>query len=92
LSLVVVVSSSVALLVSAFGVWGCFGFTLQRLWANSESAIAQKTSPSYEVKDSDIRRAVTALAAVPAATLPDSAFLSALEPQPPEWSHHKLDH
>ena len=34
--------------------------------------------PSYEVRDSDIRRAVTALAAVPAATLPDSAFLSAL--------------
>ena len=54
------------------------GFTLQQLWANSESAIAQKTSPSYEVRDSDIRRAVTALAAVPAATLPDSAFLSAL--------------
>ena len=54
------------------------GFTLQRLWASSESAIAQKTSPSYEVNDSDIRRAVTALAAVPAATLPDSAFLSAL--------------
>ena len=54
------------------------GFTFQQLWASSESAIAQKTSPSYEVKDSDIRRAVTALAAVPAATLPDSAFLSAL--------------
>ena len=54
------------------------GFTLQQLWANSESAIAQKTSPSYEVRDSDIHRAVTALAAVPAATLPDSAFLSAL--------------
>ena len=36
------------------------------------------TSPSYEVKDSDTRRAVTALAAVPAATLPDNTFLSAL--------------
>ena len=34
------------------------GFTLQQLWANSESAIAQKTS-SYEVRDSDIRRAGT---------------------------------
>ena len=34
--------------------------------------------PSYEVRNSDIRRAGTALAAVPAATLPDSAFLSAL--------------
>ena len=30
------------------------------------------------MKDSDIRLAVTAIAAVPAATLPDSAFLSAL--------------
>ena len=37
-----------------------------------------ETSPSYEVKDSDIRRAVMALTAVPAATLPESAFLSAL--------------
>ena len=54
------------------------GFALQQLWANSESAIAQKTSPSYEVKDSDIRRAVMAIAAVPAATLPESAFLLAL--------------
>ena len=26
------------------------GFTLQQLWTNSESAIAQKTSPSYEVR------------------------------------------
>ena len=34
------------------------GFALQQLWANSESAITQKTSPSYEVKDNDIRRAV----------------------------------
>ena len=30
------------------------------------------------MKDSDTRRAVTALAAVPAATLPDNTFLSAL--------------
>ena len=54
------------------------GFTLQQLWADSESAIAQKTSPSYEVQDNDIRRAVMAISAVPAATLPDSAFLLAL--------------
>ena len=54
------------------------GFALPQLWANSESAITLKTSPSYEVKDSDIRRAVMALTAVPAATLPESAFLSAL--------------
>jgi len=54
------------------------GFALPQLWANSESAITLKTSPSYEVKDNDIRRAVMALTAVPAATLPESAFLSAL--------------
>ena len=54
------------------------GHALQQLWANSESAIAQKTSPSYDVKDNDIRRAVMALTAVPAATLPESAFLLAL--------------
>ena len=53
------------------------GFALPQLWANSESAITLKTSPSYEVKDNDIRRAVMATA-VPAATLPESAFLSAL--------------
>ena len=53
------------------------GFALPQLWANSESAITLKTSPSYEVKDSDIRRAVMALTAVPAATLPESAFLLA---------------
>ena len=51
------------------------GFTLQQLWADSESAIAQKTSP---VKDNDIRRAVMATTAMPAATLPESAFLLAL--------------
>ena len=54
------------------------GYALQQLWANTESAIAQKTSPSYDVKDTDIRRAVTALATVPAATLPKSPFLAAL--------------
>ena len=53
------------------------GYALQQLWANSESAIAQKTSPSYDVNDNDIRRTVMALTAVPAATLPESAFLLA---------------
>ena len=51
------------------------GFALR---AASESAITQKTSPSYEVKDNDIRRAVMAITAIPAATLPESAFLLAL--------------
>ena len=59
------------------------GFALPQLWANSESAITLKISPSYEVKDNDIRRAVMALTAVPAATLPESAFLSALGTVPP---------
>ena len=31
------------------------GYTLRQLWADSEPAIGQKSSPSYEVKDSDIR-------------------------------------
>ena len=54
------------------------GFALQQLWATSESAITQKTSPSYEVRDNDIRRAVMAITAMPAAALPDSAFILAL--------------
>ena len=54
------------------------GFTLKQLWADSEPSIAQKTQTSYEVQDNDIRRAVTAISAMPAATLPDSAFLVAL--------------
>ena len=53
------------------------GFALQQLWANSESPVTQKSSLSYEVKDNDIRRAVMAITAVPAATLPESAFLLA---------------
>ena len=38
----------------------------------------QKSSPSYEVKDSDIRRAVAAIAHLPSSTLPDSPFIRAL--------------
>ena len=34
------------------------GYTLRQLWADSEPAIGQKSSPSYEVKDGDISRAV----------------------------------
>ena len=57
----------------------------------AQSQPSHRKHPSYEVKDCDIRRAVTALAAVPAATLSDSTFLSALGTQRSE-SHHKLDH
>ena len=60
------------------------GFALQQLWADSESAITQKTSPSYEVKDNDIRRAVMAITAMPAATLPEECFhLGARNPSAP---------
>ena len=54
------------------------GCTLQKLWEDSEVAIGRKSSQSYKVKDNDICRAVTALADLPAATPPDSQFLSAL--------------
>ena len=54
------------------------GFNLKQLWADSEHAIAQKTQASYEVQDTDIRRAATAISAMPAATLLDSAFQAAL--------------
>ena len=36
------------------------GYTLQQLWADSEPAIGKKTSPLYEIKESDILRAVAA--------------------------------
>ena len=36
------------------------GYTLQQLWADSEPAIGKKSSPSYEIKESDILRAVAA--------------------------------
>ena len=54
------------------------GNTLRQLWADSEPAIGQKSSPSYEVKDGDIRRAVAAIADLPSSTLPDSPFILAL--------------
>ena len=45
------------------------GYTLRQLWADSEPAIGRKSSPSYEVKESDIRRAVAAIADLPSSTL-----------------------
>ena len=47
-------------------------YTLRQLWADSEPAIGHKSSPTYEVKESDIRRAVAAFADLPSSTLPDS--------------------
>ena len=44
----------------------------------TQSQLSHWKHPSYEVKDNNIRRAVMALTAVPAATLPESTFLSAL--------------
>ena len=54
------------------------GYTLRQLRADSEPAIGQKSSPSYEVKEGDIRRAVAAIADLPSSTLPDSPFILAL--------------
>ena len=53
------------------------GYTLRQLWADFEPAIGQN-SPSYEVKDGDIRRAAAAIADLPSSTLPDSPFILAL--------------
>ena len=47
------------------------GYTLQQLWADSEPAIGKKSSPSYEIKESDILRAVAAIANLPSPSLPD---------------------
>jgi len=54
------------------------GYTLRQLWADSEPTIGQKSSPSYEVKEGDICRAVAAIADLPSSTLPDSPFILAL--------------
>ena len=54
------------------------GYTLRQLWADSEPAIGRRSSPSSDVKDSDIHRAVAALADLPSSTLPDSPFILAL--------------
>ena len=54
------------------------GYTLRQLWADSKPAIGHKTSPSYEVKESDIRHAVATLTDLPSSPLPDSPFVRAL--------------
>jgi len=69
---------------SHYGVWNRrymepkLGHTLRQLWEDSEPAIEKKSSPSCEVQESDILRAVAAIANLPPATLPDSPFLRAL--------------
>ena len=54
------------------------GYTLRQLWADSEPAIGQKSSPSFEIKDGDISRAVAAITNLPSSTLPDSPFILSL--------------
>ena len=54
------------------------GFTLNRMWADSEPDITEKTSRSNEVRDSDLRRVASAVATLPTSEMPDSAFLNAL--------------
>ena len=44
----------------------------------SQSQLSHRKHPSYEVRDNDIRRAVMAITAMPAATLSDNAFILAL--------------
>jgi len=60
------------------------GYTLRQLWADSEPTIGQKSSPSYNIKESDILRAVAAITNVPSSTLPDSPFIRALGWAPPQ--------
>ena len=54
------------------------GYTLKQLWEESETSIGRKTSPSYNIKDNDTRRAVEAIANLPPATSPESPLLRAL--------------
>ena len=44
----------------------------------TQSQLSHRKHPPPKVKDNDIRRAVIAITAVPAATLPESAFILAL--------------
>ena len=66
------------------------GYILRQLWADSEPAIGHKSSPSYEVKECDIRRAIAAIADLPSSTLPDSPSSSRWGRQQLKMSHHKL--
>ena len=50
----------------------------------SEPAIGRKSSPSSDVKDSDIHRAVAAFADLPSSTLPDSPSFSRWGRQQPK--------
>ena len=54
------------------------GYTQRQLWADSEPAIGQKSSPSYDIKEGDILHAVAAITNLPSSTLPDSPFIRAL--------------
>ena len=54
------------------------GYTLRQLWTDSEPAIGQKSSPSYDIKEGDILRAVAAITNLPSSTLPDSPFIRAM--------------
>ena len=53
------------------------GLTLSQLWSNAE-ADTQKTSRSSEIRDSDLRRAASAVTSLPTPKMTDSPFLKAL--------------
>ena len=54
------------------------GFTLEQLWADSESAISKKTTTSYEVQTNHVQRAVAGIQHLPSPIPSDSPFLRAL--------------
>ena len=55
------------------------GYTLRNCGLTPSRPLGRKSSPSSDVKDSDIRRAVAAIADLQSSTLPDSPFILALE-------------
>ena len=54
------------------------GLTLNQMWINAEADIAQKTSRSNEIRDSDLRRVAFAVTFLPTPQMADSPFLKAL--------------
>ena len=55
------------------------GLTLSQMWINAEADITQKTSRSNEIRESDLRRVVSAVTSLPAPQMADSPFLKALQ-------------
>ena len=54
------------------------GLTLSQMWSNAEADIAQKTSRSGEIRDSDLCRVAATVNSLPAPQMTDGPFLKAL--------------